>query len=402
MLKSVALRRRAAAGASMHPSPLPQRLRAARLPRAIDEMVADPSELDIGRTPSAAARHGPTVAAALPVADPGLGAKVAFLSRPESYAEPTSRVDTVETHMSWVFLTDRQAWKLKKPVRAPYLDFTTIAGRRQDCDAELRLNRRLATDVYLEIVPLTLDAGGRLRLGEDGAVIDWLIRMRRLPAARMLDRLIRNGAATSDDLRRVVGRLARFYRDRVPVTVTAAAYRAAFRTGIAASLTELCAPAYGLAASLVAAVCARQGAWLRARAELFDERVRAGRIVEAHGDLRPEHICIEPQPQIIDCLEFSRELRTLDAADELAFLALECERLGAPALAAPIFGTYAEATGDAPPQALLEFYQSYRACVRAKLAIRHLDDAAPREPSKWAAQARDYLRLADLHSARLA
>jgi aminoglycoside phosphotransferase family enzyme len=219
---------------------------------------------------------------------------------------------------------------------------------------------------------------------------------------RMLDRLIARGEATTEVIRCVVGRLARFYRDSAPVASTAPAYRAAFVAGNAENRRELRAPAYELPAALVDGVCARLDALLRSRPELFDERVRAGRIVEAHGDLRPEHVCVETEPQIIDCLEFARALRTLDAADELAFLALECERLGAPELAAPIFATYGEVTGDAPPATLLAFYRSYRACVRAKLALRHLDDVAPREPSKWAAQALAYLRLADAHAARMA
>ena len=365
-------------------------------------MPADLVALGTGLTSSSAAPRNAVPHTPRPVADPGLGAKVAFLSRPESYAEPTARVDTVETHMSWVFLTDRQAWKLKKPVCTPYFDLSTPAARRRDGDAELVLNRRLSTNVYLELVPLTLDAGGRLQLGDDGDVVDWLVRMRRLPAARMLDRLILARAATADDIRSVVRRLSRFYRDSIPVPIASAAYRGGFGESIAETRRELSAPAYGLPAQLVATVCGRQSAWIADHAALLDLRVRERRIVEAHGDLRPEHICLDDEPQIIDCLEFSRELRTLDAADELAFLALECERLGAPELALPIVRTYAEITGDAPPARLFEFYQSYRAGVRAKLAIRHLADPAPRDPSKWAAHAQAYLQLAREHMARAA
>jgi aminoglycoside phosphotransferase family enzyme len=153
-----------------------------------------------------------------------------------------------------------------------------------------------------------------------------------------------------------------------------------------------------LPAALIEAICSRQQAFLDGRPGLFDARVREGRIVEGHGDLRPEHICLEPLPQIIDCLEFSRELRVLDAADEMGFLALECERLGAPDLAPVIFATYAGITGDAPPEALVRFHQSHRACVRAKIAIRHLDDPALRGQARWTAQALDYLRLAEERS----
>ncbi len=116
-----------------------------------------------------------------PAVDPDLAAKVAFLSRPGSYPEPTLRVDAIETHMSWVFLTDRHAWKLKKPVRYDYLDFSTAAVRRQHCIEEVRLNRRLTSGVYLEAVPLTQNADGQLSFGPAATVVDWLVRMRRLP-----------------------------------------------------------------------------------------------------------------------------------------------------------------------------------------------------------------------------
>ncbi len=166
--------------------------------------------------------------------DPELAGKVAFLARPQSYAEPTQRVDTIETHMSWVFLTDRHAWKLKKPVRQSYLDFSTEAARRHYCAEEVRLNRRLTDDVYLETVPLTVDADGKLRLGPRGGVVDWLVKMRRLPAERMLDRMIRSGSVQVDDVRRIVGTLCRFYRDcravrHGPARIPASASRRASR-----------------------------------------------------------------------------------------------------------------------------------------------------------------------------
>jgi aminoglycoside phosphotransferase family enzyme/predicted kinase len=336
------------------------------------------------------------------VVDPGLGAKVAFLSRPESYAEPTKRVEVLETHMSWVFLTDTTAWKLKKPVRSRYLDFSTEAARRVDCEEELRLNRRLSEDVYLGSVPLALDADGGLRIGGADNVVDWLVKMRRLPGERMLDRLLRERKLQREGFARVIERLARFYRDAAPVTMLPAQYRARFVAEIAENRRELGAPVYGLPLESIEATCAQQLALLERQPGLFDERVFTGRIVEAHGDLRPEHICLEESPQVIDCLEFSRELRLLDPADELGFLTLECERLGAPELATTILGTYTAVTGDAPPAVLVHFYQSYRACVRAKIAIRHLADAAPREPAKWPAQARAYLALAREHLQRCA
>jgi aminoglycoside phosphotransferase family enzyme len=177
-------------------------------------------------------------------------------------------------------------------------------------------------------------------------------------------------------------------------------YRAQFVAEITENRRELGVPAFGLPLELIEATCDQQLALLEREPGLFDARVGEGRIVEAHGDLRPEHICLEECVQIIDCLEFSRELRLLDPVDELGFLALECERLGAPELATTIFEFYTAITGDAPPVLMVHFYQSYRACVRAKIAIRHFADAAPREPAKWPAQARAYLELAREHLQR--
>ena len=362
--------------------PLPEPPRSADLRPGVDALP--PIASDIGRAAVASARD----------IDPGIGAKVAFLSRPDSYPEPTQRVETIETHMSWVFLTDRHAWKLKKPCRLARLDLTRLAARRGNCEEELRLNRRLSSGVYLDVVPLSLDASGRLRLAPDGAVVDWLVKMRRLPAARMLDRRIVAGTATEADVRAVATRLARFYAQSAPIAMTGPRYRRIFTAGIAENERTLAAPAYGLPSALIADACAWQRDVLARHGADFDRRAQAGRIVEAHGDLRPEHICLEAEPQLIDCLEFARELRLLDPVDELAFLALECERLGAPHFAAPIFATYAAFTGDAPPAPLIAFYRSYRACIRARIAILHLDDPAPREPSKWAANALRYLQLA--------
>jgi aminoglycoside phosphotransferase family enzyme len=331
-------------------------------------------------------------------ADPGLEAKVAFLLGGRGYPETTTGVTAIETHMSWVFLTDRYAYKLKKPVHFSYLDFSTEEARRKDCMEELRLNRRLTSGVYIEVAALTLDKEGKLRISsENGAAVDWLVKMRRLPAQRMLDVMIREHRVGSDDIRSVAGMLSRFYLKCVSVKVSPGEYRKRLADTIAEHLEELSTPAFALPAALVGQICARQRDVLDRCSALFDERATSGKIVEGHGDLRPEHICVEAQPQIIDCLEFSRDFRVLDRADELAFLALECERLGAPELKALIFEPYGELTGDRPHPALVHFYQSHRACLRAKMSIWHLKDPALRASPKWPAQARDYLRLAHEH-----
>ena len=347
-----------------------------------------------------AAEPAPLDGCGRPATDPGLAAKVAFLSDPRSYPEAPQGVQAIETHMSWVFLTDRHAWKLKKPVRVNGNDLATVEARRDHCHREVRLNRRLADDVYLGVLPLVIDGDGALRLAAAGTAVDWLVHMRRLPAARMLDRLVAAGTLREGELRPVIARLTTFYRSCAPVDMTPGRFRARFAEGIEENERALRLPQAALPAGLVTEVHARQRAALGRDAALFDRRLAEGRVVEGHGDLRPEHVCLESAPQIIDCLEFSLPLRLVDAAEELGYLALECERLGAPGLKREIFDAYAALSGDRPPPALVDFYQSYHACVRAKLAVWHLLDPAPRDLARWPAQALAYLALARGHLER--
>jgi aminoglycoside phosphotransferase family enzyme len=324
---------------------------------------------------------------------PGIEEKVAFLSRPEVYPDPTRRVETKETRLSWVFLTDTQAWKLKKPVRYDYLDFSAPDARRRNCEEEVRLNRFLAPDVYLGVQSLTLDADGGLRLAEKGEPIDWLVRMRRLPADRMLDRAIADRTVNSVETRKVGQLLSRFYLQTPPVAMTPSEYRRRLSADTLANQQELAKPEYALPDELMESIIRAQLEFLRQEPGLFDDRVRTGKIIEAHGDLRPEHICLENEPVIIDRLEFNREFRVLDSLSDLAFLALECERLGAPWVSDLILDTYRDETGDRPPERLLAFYKSYHACLRAKIAVWRLKDRGVLDWQKWTGRARQYLRL---------
>jgi aminoglycoside phosphotransferase family enzyme len=339
------------------------------------------------------------VAAIRPVAlaEPGPEAKVAFLREADSYPEPTWRVEVRETHMSWVFLTDRCVYKLKRPVRYERLDFRTLRARRFYCQEELRLNLRLAPDVYLGLVALTIDRGGRLALGGMGEVVDWLVRMRRLPAERMLDYMLPHALVTEADLLRLATRLVAFYRGLPPEPVSPEGYRLRLLRRVLTASRELSRDQYELPAAQVRALCQAQTAVLQRIGALLDERVRAGRIVEGHGDLRPEHVFLGEPLAIIDCLEFSRDLRIVDCADELGFLALECERLGVPAPGQALLQAYARLAGDVPAAALVHFYQSCRAGTRAMIAARHLLDEKFRHSPHWWHRASRYLQLAEDH-----
>jgi aminoglycoside phosphotransferase family enzyme len=249
-------------------------------------------------------------------------------------------------------------------------------------------------------VPLVAAPQGALRLGGDGVPVEWLVKMRRLPSQLMLDDAIRHGNVTRHDVRRFTLVLANFYRRAEPVALDAAQYRQRLERDIRANREGLTPPEYSMPAGLVRSVTASQLAFLAREAPLFDARIEERRIVEGHGDLRPEHVCLGPEPLFIDCLEFSRDWRVLDPADELAYLALECEYAGAPWIGEVVFETYREAIGDDPPLALVRFYKAYRATVRAKLSAWHLKDHPdPADQGKWVARAQRYLELADRYAA---
>lgn len=296
--------------------------------------------------------------------------------------------------MSWVFLTDRYAYKLKKPVRYAFLDYSTVELRRRNCAEEVRLNARLAAEVYCGLVPLTLGERAQLSVGGSGEIVDWLVQMRRLPEERMLDRALVARTATDADAVAIGRVLANFYRTAPVAAMSAPDYLRRLTAEISSNRRELARPAYLLGNEPLESVTAAQLRFLEREPGLLAERVHAARVVEAHGDLRPEHICLGRRPVIIDCLEFSRDLRTLDAASELAFLWLECERLGAADFGRLVFNTYCAESGDRVPASLLHFYKTWHACVRAKVAVWHLNDGEIDHPAKWIEKARHYLRLA--------
>lgn len=333
-----------------------------------------------------------------PITDVTFDQKLRFLLRSDAYPDRPRHVEAVETHMSWVFLTDSYAYKLKKPVQYDFLDFSSIEARRRDSAEEIRLNTRLAPHIYLGILPLTRDAAGSLKIDGDGEAVDWLVKMRRLPIVHMLDHAIKQGTVETTDVKRAAVVLAKFYQTSPPAELSESEYGEKLEKNVTDNLRELSDPRYRLPAAVVRKINAAQFAFLREESELLYQRVRAGKIIEAHGDLRPEHIWLGVEPVVIDCLEFKREYRILDVADELAFLAMECEHLGAPSVGQIFLETYSEVTGDKPPEKLLHFYKSYRATLRAKITIWHIKDSDVRNLSKWSSLAREYLRLAEDHT----
>jgi aminoglycoside phosphotransferase family enzyme len=327
--------------------------------------------------------------------------KVAFLRSPAAYPDTCSAVEAHETHMSWVFLADGFAWKLKKPVRYPFLDYRTPEARHRFCQDELRLNRRLAPGVYLDVVPLLRRPDGALGIGGVGQVVDWLVRMRRLPAALMLDAALDQGSATRPAVTRTAAHVAAFYAAAIPELVADAAYLDRFRHEIALTGEVLRDGAHGMPDLAPALVIGTLETVLASGTEWLLAPLRSGHIVEGHGDLRPEHVFLGDPPAVIDCLEFDRALRLLDPFEEMAFLAMECRMLGGAWAGGIFLHRVAAALGRRPPAGLLAFYTAIRACLRARLSLAHLQEPKPREPAKWRPRARRYMAEAAAACARL-
>jgi aminoglycoside phosphotransferase family enzyme/predicted kinase len=292
---------------------------------------------------------------------------VEMMRKRVSYPEHPSSVQVIETHISWVFLTDRHAYKLKKPVKFDFLDFSTPELRKRACLNEVRLNRRLAPGVYIGVLPILQKSAGRLALFGDGEPIDWLVHMRRLPQGRALDHRIRNGQVTVPDTLLIAKHLTDFYSRLLPNSIRSDAYVAALESHVRANGAALLD---GLTAEAgrIRRIQTAQLRFLKIEEALIGSRAASGKVVEGHGDLRPEHIYVDGRPIIIDCIEFSKELRTLDIADELCFLGMESEYLGDRELGKLILAEYEKVSGDRVPASLLSFYRCYRASVRAKVA----------------------------------
>lgn len=278
----------------------------------------------------------------------------------------------VETHISVLTFIGDRAYKLKKPVRFPFADFTTRAAREQSCHREVELNRRLAPDVYLGVADV---------LDPDGQPCDHLVVMRRMPDDRRLAHLV---AAADPDLPRlldeIAGKLASFHADAERSPDIDRAGEPATIAGLwAENFDELDAFAGPvLDPHVLDAVRCLATDLLTGRDALFLGRIADGHVCDGHGDLQADDVfCLPDGPRILDCIEFSDALRHGDVAGDVAFLAMDLERLGRPDLAAGFLRAYEQAAGAVLPPALVHLSIAYRAQVRAKVACLRTAQHAP-------------------------
>ncbi|WP_243371367.1 bifunctional aminoglycoside phosphotransferase/ATP-binding protein [Geotalea sp. SG265] len=285
-----------------------------------------------------------------------------------AFPESTSSVNLLQTHVSFLLVTDRFVYKIKKPVNLGFLDFTTLDRRRFYCHEEVRLNRRLCPDIYLGVVEIRKTRAG-IAIDGEGTIIDYAVKMKRLPEERMLHVLLRENNATDSDMRRIAVTIADFHKnaEQSPETASygsldsiAYNWQENFRqmenfVGITISRCQL--------QQLVSWV----SDFMDQNRHLFLERIGNGFIRECDGDIHSENICLTDTVCIFDCIEFNKRFRCCDTAADLAFLLMDLDYNGKSFLGDVLLNEYLVQTGDRGMPALLDFYKTYRAVVRGKV-----------------------------------
>jgi aminoglycoside phosphotransferase family enzyme/predicted kinase len=323
------------------------------------------------------------------------------LLSPDAYPEqrPAS-VELRETHISAVHLLEADVYKVKKPVDFGFLDFSTRDKRREACEAEVRLNRRLSPEVYLGVVPITRGPDGRHRVGGDGEVVEHAVHMQRVPDDERADRMLGRGALGPAEIDRIATAIARFHEGCRADAETA---RHGTPEAIGVNVQENFAQTravlgHYLGSREVEEFEEYQLGALREMKAVFEARSARGAIRDGHGDLRLEHFYLRPDGRItiLDCIEFNDRFRYADVACDLAFLTMDLAHHRRVDLAEHLLAAYARESNDFDLYSVIDFYESYRAHVRAKIeTFLAENEAAPHELRRRAAEeARRYFLLA--------
>ena len=272
---------------------------------------------------------------------------------------PAAPAEVRETHSAVVVLVGDRAYKMKKPVNLGFLDFSTLEQRLQACRRELRLNRRIAPDVYLGLADVTTS---------EGPPCEHLLVMRRMPDDRRLSTLVAAGADVAAGLRRLARTMAAFHATaRTNAEIARCGSPAALTSRWRENIARL--SGLGLPERETTLLTDLSAEFIAGRTRLLEARMSAGRIRDGHGDLLADDVFLLPDgPRAIDCLDFDDRLRWMDVLDDVACLAMDLEHLGAPEAAARFLRDYAEFSGAPYPDSLGHHYVAYRAVMRAKVA----------------------------------
>jgi aminoglycoside phosphotransferase family enzyme/predicted kinase len=303
----------------------------------------------------------------------------------------------IETHISWVFMGRDDVFKVKRPVDFGFLNFTSRESRESACKAEIELNRRLAADVYLGVVPVTQDASGRHRFGGPGRAVDFAVHMRRLDETERADFRLSEGRLTREDIDALASRIATFHgQARCDEETTRHGSPAVIRQNVDENFKQTRA---SLGEFLSAEEAEEVEAWQRRFLEdeaRFEARQTSRAVRDGHGDLRLEHVYFDNSAiSIIDCIEFNERFRYGDVCADIAFLSMDLAWHGRVDLAERFLASYARQTQDYALYSVVNFYESYRAFVRGKIAsfLAFDSDASAETRERARNEARRYFLL---------
>ena len=293
------------------------------------------------------------------------------LSSPAAYSDPVDVVTVHQTHISVVFLAGDFAYKIRKPVKLGFLDFSTLALRHDDCQHEVRLNRRLAADVYLGVVPVTRHDSA-VAMDGTGETIEWAVKMRRLPDEANLQRLLEHGAVSRSTIEDLARRIAAFHAtaetsDRISSFGRFAVVEANCRENFAQSVSQI---GVTISPTVFERLQSLSENTLQRHRELIERRAARHVPRDTHGDLRLDHVYLVPEDRaqpdvlIVDCIEFNERFRYADPIADMVFLAMELRFAGHPDLAQAFTDAYLGTSSDLEGRALIPLYTSYRAAVR--------------------------------------
>ena len=297
------------------------------------------------------------------------------MSKPGFYPHTVAGIGQKDTVISKVFLTGNFVYKIKKSVNLEYLDFTTLAKRKYFCEQEVILNRRLAPNIYLAVVPIILKEG-QYHLAGCGTPVEYAVKMRQLPENLSMRSLMRRGKLNRDSINALAGKLAEFYRNG-PSCNKIGTFGSWQTVGI--NTEENFRQAQSFVGKIIderkfQIIRAATRAFLIRRKALFDRRVEKQKIRDCHGDLRTGHVYFSDNIQIIDCIEFNDRFRYADITSDLAFLAMDIDFEGYPKIADDLLNAYVDCTKDRELYVLLNYYKCYRAFVRVKVNCFRLQE----------------------------
>jgi aminoglycoside phosphotransferase family enzyme len=288
------------------------------------------------------------------------------------FPEPAHLRELIETHISWVILCDQFVYKIKRPVHYSFLDFSTLEQRKYYCEKEIRLNRRLTENIYLDVQPVH-ESQDRFTIGSDkGSLVDYAVRMKKVDRNKQMDILLSKNKITEADIQRLSQKIAFFHKN------TNVIHKKNF-LGIREEFNDLAEQKAFLeknvgiqSGKLISQAIRASDAFIEHNKMLFEQRLNTGYFRDCHGDLHSKNIFLLPEPQPFDCIEFNDDFRQIDVLNEVAFLCMDLEAFGRKDLSDLFFKYYNSffpaATSDADRR-LFTYYKSYRANVRAKVNI---------------------------------